>query len=283
MGLPIPKLLFQHNVEAEIFERLSERNSFPVRQYLKIQAARMNRFEGSAGADFDSVVAVSQRDKEMFEAKYDWSHVSTIDTAVDTDYFQPPSDGSKRDGIVFVGSMDWPPNVDGMKHFLANIWPMVRQEKPGATCTIVGRNPPESIVRHDGRDGVTVTGTVDDIRPYLASAAIAVVPLYSGGGTRLKIFEYMAMRCAVVSTKLGAEGLGVENDRHIFLRDDDNGFAESLVELLEQPKKANSMALQAWQLIQEKYSSEPVARQFEQACFDAVENWKSNRNSVGSG
>ena len=275
IGLPIPKLLFQHNVEAEIFERLAQRNTFPVKQYLKSQAQRMKRFEGVAGADFDTVVAVSQRDKEIFERNYGWNHVSTIDTAVDTNFFQRPDGGHERKGVVFVGSLDWPPNVDGVKHFLAAIWPKIRREVSNAECVIVGRNPPDDIVSHNRRNGIEVTGTVEDIRPHLASASIAIVPLYSGGGTRLKIFEYMAMQCAVVSTTLGAEGLGVENGRHILLRDDDDDFSNAVIALLNDPQKTNSMAEESWELVQEKYSSEPVARQFEHACHLAVDRWKS--------
>ena len=276
IGLQLPKLLFQHNVEAEIFERLAGRSRFPMKQYLRVQAKRMYQFEGQAGKDFDAVVAVSHRDKEMYEERYGWEHVTAIDTAVDTNYFQPPMNDEGRKGIVFVGSMDWPPNVDGMLRFLSAIWPTIRSQNTDAKLTVVGRNPPEAILQHDGTEGVQITGTVDDIRPFLENAAIAIVPLYSGGGTRLKIFEYMAMRLPVVSTTLGAEGLDVRDGEHVVIQDDDDSFASAVLKLLDNEEHRQSIGQSALELVQTRFSSEPVARQFESICETAVKRWNTN-------
>src|SRR5690606_24827864 len=118
--------------------------------------------------------------------------------------------------------------------------------------------------------GVKVTGTVVDIRPYLASASVGVVPLYSGGGTRLKIFELMAMRCAVVSTSLGAEGLHVQHGEHLLLADDDEAFAEAVIGLLTVAERRDRLSRHAHQLVHRQYSSEAIARQFEDICQEAV-------------
>lgn len=271
LGIEIPKLLFQHNVEAEIFERMANRRSGPFAWYLSLQARRMRSFESEAGFDFDGVVAVSQRDKQRFETSYGWRHVSVIDTAVDMEFFQGAESATERCGVVFVGSMDWAPNVDGVEHFVRSVWPTVHSIHANVEFTIVGRNPPQAISRMHGQQGVRVTGTVDDIRPYLANAAVAIVPLYSGGGTRLKIFEYMAMNCPVVSTTLGAEGLDVQNDEHLLIRDNDDDIAQAIVDLINDQRKRERLASRAHEFVRSRYSAQRIAGQFERHCESAVE------------
>ena len=170
LGLEGPsKLLFQHNVEAEIFERhaATDRGWFR-RWYMGQQAAKMRRFEAEAGRQFDRIVAVSQRDAEEYHRRYGWDHVDVIDTAVDTEFFRPMEDVEvEQRRVVFVGSMDWLPNIDGMEWFVREIWPLVLQRIPTATLQIVGRNPPATIRAFEGTSNVEVTGTVDDVRPYL--------------------------------------------------------------------------------------------------------------------
>lgn len=277
LGLDLPKLLFQHNVEAEIFERLSRRSKGIFGSYLGLQAKRMIKFEGAAGKDFDRVVAVSRRDQEQFENRYNWQHVGLIETAVDTKYFSPPNPPLARSGVVFVGSMDWAPNIDGMMHFIDRIWPTVRAEINDAKLVVVGRNPPASLLNR-GVNGITITGTVEDTRPFLASAAVAIVPLYSGGGTRLKIFESMAMKCPVVSTTLGAEGLKVQAGQQIYIADDDEEFGDKILKLLRDTERCEMLSAAAFELVTKTYASEPVARQFEQHCFDAVATWKAKKS-----
>ena len=276
LGVALPKLLFQHNVEAEIFERLSKRYRGIFSRYLKVQASRMKRFEKTAGDDFDNVVAVSERDQQRFIDDYDWRNVDVIDTAVDTNYFKP-SESLKRSGVVFVGSMDWPPNVDGVHHFVSRVWPKVKELMNGIPLTIVGRNPPAAIKKYDGHLDIKVTGTVADIRPYLESNAVGVVPLFSGGGTRLKIFEYMAMKLPVVSTSLGAEGLGVRDEEHLLIRDDDQTFADALIRLCESETKRQQLSSQAYELVCSQFSSEAIGEQFEECCLRAVDNWKAKQ------
>src|SRR5579863_8972933 len=156
--------------------------------------------------------------REMFRLE----RVSAVATGVDSGYFRAPKPAPEtRFDIVFVGSMDWMPNQDAARYFLEEILPRLRQAAPRCTVGIVGRLPPRWLTRwsqHAG--GVTVTGPVRDVRPYLWGAAISVVPLRIGGGTRLKIYESMAAGTAVVSTTVGAEGLPVKDGEHLFLADD---------------------------------------------------------------
>lgn len=267
----LPKVLFEHNVEAEIFRRHAQTDSGMLRRlYMRHQWCKMRRFEAEAGRQFDAVVAVSPRDRTIYENEYGWRHAQVIDTGVDLDYFSPNGFAEVPDRVLFIGSMDWFPNEDGVRHFVHNIWPEIRKRRPKATFQVVGRNPTSSVKRLGATPGVDIVGTVPDVRPYLSEASVVVVPLRIGGGTRIKIFEAMAMRKPVVSTALGAEGLAVVNGRHAVIADAPGAFADAIVGLFEDSDRRMRLATCAHQLVVENYSAEVVARQFEQICLQSV-------------
>ena len=172
---------------------------------------------------------------------------------------------------MFVGSLDWLPNQDGVRYFVKRIWPDVRRQHPQAVFQIVGRNPTSSVVQLGKEPGVEVVGSVPDVRPYLSEAAVVVVPLLVGGGTRLKIYEALAMQKVVVSTPLGAEGLEVTPGQHLLLAEQPAEFAEAIHKLLTDVAFRNRLAEQAREFVVENYSAERVARQFEQVCLRTVE------------
>ena len=272
-----PKILFEHNVEAQIFERHAQNDEgWLRRKFMGIQWRKMQRFEGRAGRAFDRVVAVSNQDKATYERDYGWDHVDVIDTAVDTEYFRSDTSSEVPGRCVFVGSMDWLANQDGAKFFVKEIWPTVLKAHPHATFQIVGRNPPDFVRNLEEHQGVTVTGSVPDIRPHMCEAQVVVVPLLVGGGTRLKIFEAMAMQKAVVSTPLGAEGLKVTDEQDIVLRADPQQFAASVNELLSNDAKREQLATSAYELVAQHYSAEAVARQFDSICQRVIENHQEN-------
>jgi sugar transferase (PEP-CTERM/EpsH1 system associated) len=264
-------ILFQHNVEAQLFRRhAASGGSWLRRQYMAHQWRKMRRFEGEAGRRFTAVIAVSEQDQETFESDYGWGHVRAIDTGVDVDYFQPHAEEEREGRVVFVGSMDWLPNQDGVQYFVQHIWPQIRHAQPQAVFQIVGRRPPRSIERLADVDGVQVVGTVPDVRPFLAQAAVVVVPLLVGGGTRIKIFEAMAMSRPVVSTPLGAEGLKVRAGDEIVLAESPEEFAGAVSRLLASRDLRRKIGETARQTICRHFSAETVARQFEAACHDVV-------------
>ncbi len=240
------------------------------RRFMAYQARKMRDFEGAAGRQFDAVIAVSPQDKQTFEREYGWQHVQTIDTAVDTDFFHPTSELEDPQLLVFVGSLDWLPNQDGLAYFAREVWPLIRARRPETRFQIVGRNPPDEIRELGEIDGMEVVGTVPDTRPWLARAALVVVPLRIGGGTRIKIFEAMAMGKAVVSTSLGAEGLPVTSGEDVLLADTPVALTEAVVSLLESPERRGALASAARRLVAENYSAEIVARQFERICQETA-------------
>jgi glycosyltransferase involved in cell wall biosynthesis len=160
--------------------------------------------------------------------------------------------------------MDWLPNIDAMRLFLDEILPRIRRERPATTVGIVGRQPPSELLDRAAQDpGLTVTGTVPDVRPYLWNSQVSIVPLRIGGGTRLKIYEAVAARLPVVSTTVGAEGLGLRDGQEILLADTPEAFAQACLRLLADAGARERVQEAAWNTVAENYSWERVTTQFE--------------------
>jgi glycosyltransferase involved in cell wall biosynthesis len=242
----------------------------------------MQRFERDCGRQFDAVIAVSEPDKALFERNYRWDHVHAIDTAVDEEFFRGDERAAVPDRVAFLGSMDWIPNQDGVRWFVREVWPRVRAVRPAATFHVVGRNPPADVRALETVPGVKVVGGVPDVRPHLAEAAAFVVPLLVGGGTRLKIYEAMASRRAVVSTGIGAEGLPLTPGEHYFRADTPAAFAEAVVGVLADPGLRDRIGEAADRFVRERFSSEPVARQFEAICQGVLDG-KTGRAAAAVG
>jgi glycosyltransferase involved in cell wall biosynthesis len=189
--------------------------------------------------------------------------VFTVPTGVDTSYFAPDGVPESPGRLVFIGSMDWYPNEDAMMFFIGEILPAVRRAVPDVELTVVGRDPSARLRAMGEAAGVRITGTVDDVRPWIADAAVYVVPLRVGGGTRLKIFEGLAMGKAVVSTTVGAEGLPLVDGTHFVRADAPAGFARAVVSLLRDPARRRALGMAGRQLVEARYSWATVARKFE--------------------
>jgi glycosyltransferase involved in cell wall biosynthesis len=231
--LSIPSVLFQHNVETEIWRRHASTASNPVKRKLyKFEFNKMLRYERQTVRRFPHVIAVSENDRSLMEACVEGARITVVPTGVDLQEYQP--DFSRKPHlpvVMFVGAMDWEPNVDAMEYFCGQIWPLVLKQHPSAKLRIVGRNPDER-VRRLAAPSIEITGRVPSVAEHLREAALVVVPLRIGGGTRLKIYEAMAAGKAVVSTSIGAEGLDVRSGRDIVLADDPATFCDAVTTLL---------------------------------------------------
>ncbi len=260
--LPIPCLLFQHNVESSLWRRMATTESHPLRKLsYTLEAARMSSYERRTLARFHHIVAVSENDRQLMLAMNPACEITVVPTGVDTQQFvvAPPS-AAAPPRIVFTGSMDWEPNIDAMEYFCEQIWPRILAEFPHAIFQIVGRNPFAKVKRLASQS-VQVTGTVPSVTDYLRDATVVVVPLRIGGGTRLKIYEAMAMGKALVSTSIGAEGLSFESGRDLLLADDASSFAEAVLLLLRDAQVRRRVEQAAVQLAAQ-FDWSVVARQF---------------------
>lgn len=264
-GLPCLTVLFQHNVEAAIWKRHAEvRNNPLAKAYFREQWRRMERHERDECRRFDRVVAVSRADAEAIERDYGIPEVGDVPTGVDIDFFRPSGSATREPhNLVFTGSMDWLPNEDGITWFVDDVLPRIHDRLPDVTLTVVGRNPPPRIEQLASRDArLRVTGSVPDVRPYVEAASIFVVPLRVGGGTRLKIYEALAMERPLVSTTIGAEGLPLENGKHVLIADDSASFAQAVVSLLEDPAGASRMASESADYIRAHFGWDAAADAF---------------------
>ena len=271
-------VMFTHNVEAEIFRRHREVATNPFNRAIWAnQYRKMHVFEKRVLEQFDVVVAVADRDARQFQAEYDIPEPVVIPTGVDLEFFAYHAPLRRQD-VVFLGSMDWMANQDGISFFMDAVWERIASRVPDARMTIVGRSPPDRLVREAKarRINWNFTGYVDDVRPYVQGSAVSVIPLRVGGGTRLKVYEAMAMGSPVVSTAIGVEGLPVEAGTHYLQADDAAAFADAVVTLLHDDARRESMAHQARCFVEENFSFTVAARAFEEACGLAVDRHASS-------
>jgi polysaccharide biosynthesis protein PslH len=230
--LTIPSVLFQHNVESEIWRRHATTEAVALKRWAyKIEFKKMLRYEEAIVCSFHHVIAVSEHDRELMSKSVDSSRITVVPTGVDLKNFRPAEMQSREPLVMFVGAMDWEPNIDAIEYFCEQMWPTIKTSVPTARVRIVGRNPGRRVQKL-ASESVEVTGSVPAVQSHLQEAAVVVVPLRIGGGTRLKIYEAMAMGKAVVSTSIGAEGLDVHNGRDILLADDANAFEQAVITLL---------------------------------------------------
>ena len=268
----VPSVLFTHNVETEIFAREAELASGILQRAIwRNQMGKMEALERSVTSRFDALVAVSDRDADVFRERFGAGNVASIPTGVDTDShaYQAPAG---NDTAVFAGALDWHANAEGIGWMLDEVWPLVRARRPSAKLCIVGRNPPSTLVALGSSMGVTFTGLVDAVDPYVHEASVYVIPLRVGGGTRIKAYEAMALGVPVVSTSVGIEGLSLDPDQHYLCADDAVSFAEAVCTLFEERDLRERISRAARDHVVENCSFRRAARAFEEICLSVVQS-----------
>ncbi len=271
LGGKVPVVLFEHNVEYLIWKRLSVLERNPLKKLLfEIEWRKLRAKELELCRSADLTIAVSGEDRNRLQSMVPGARVRDIPTGVDTSYFTPAGRAQIPGRLVFSGSMDWHPNEDAVIYFGEEILPAIRARVPDASFAIVGRNPTGKLRDAADRLGMLVTGTVDDVRPYLDEAAVYVVPLRAGSGTRMKIFEALGMAKAVVSTTVGAEGLALTDRKQFIAADDPREFASVVVHLLHDQAHREALGQAGRARGVERDSGDQVAHAFETLCEEVV-------------
>jgi sugar transferase (PEP-CTERM/EpsH1 system associated) len=253
-----PKVICDwHNVESELLQRYSQSaRSFLRRVYAQRTAAKMRELERESLAEFDAHVVVSERDAAQLRQLNPQARISVIQNGVDLEHYFNGQEQSRAESarrILFVGSMDYHANCDGVVEFARQVWPLVRARHPELVFTIVGRDPLPAVRELALLPGVKVTGTVDDVRPYYGEALAAIVPLKVGGGSRLKILESMAAGVPVISTALGAEGIDVQAGGNILIAEQVEEFCKAIDEVANNQKLREKLMSNGRELVREQY------------------------------
>lgn len=272
-----------HNAEYVLQQRAFETDIRQPRRWIAalyslIQWKKLSRYEAMICRLADRVVAVSEADKAALQRLVPGLEITVVPNGVDTEFYNDQfsmiNDQSNfghwdldigHCSLVFTGKMDFRPNVDAVLWFYREVLPLVRREVPDAHFYIVGQSPHRRVLRLAEDPAVTVTGYVDDVRPYIAGACVYVVPLRIGGGTRLKVLEALAMSKAVVSTSLGCEGFaGLESGRELSVADTPAEFAQRVIELLDDASRRERLGRAARCFVEERYDWRLVVPKLEQ-------------------
>jgi glycosyltransferase involved in cell wall biosynthesis len=254
-----------HNAEYVLQRRVFETDVRQPRRWLGalyswLQWRRLRSYEARVCQLADRVLACSAADASALKRLVPGLQVVVVPNGVDISHYEPGdvAPAPLRDqALVFTGKMDFRPNVDAVLWFCSQVWPLVRQSEPDAQFYIVGRDPHPRLGPLTGMPGVTLTGFVDDIRPYIAAACVYVVPLLTGGGTRLKVLEAMAMGKALISTRLGCEGIDAQPGRDLVLADEAGEFALQVVALLRDASRREALGRAARTFV-ERYFDWPI-------------------------
>jgi glycosyltransferase involved in cell wall biosynthesis len=269
----VRRLVVAHNVESLIWQRYHETEANPLKRwYVGRQWRKFERFERRAYSEADCTVAVSPEDAARIRGQFGGRRVQVVDNGVDTCFFRPapPPVGPGR--ILFLGSLDWRPNLDAVGQLLEHVFPAVRAGEPGARLSLVGRNPPAWLRRQAAATaGVDLYADVADVRPYLAACTVLAVPLRIGGGSRLKILEALAAGVPVVSTRVGAEGLCLEPGRHLTVVEGVTDMPAALVRCLRDPEPARAQAECGRGVVLERYDWGVLADRLEQVWLECCE------------
>ena len=224
-----------------------------------LKSLAMRGWEASWAGRFDRVLAVSDADRQHLLGRDASLRVRVVPNGVDTHKRQllPSAEGSHD--LLFAANMAYPPNAEALVYFIDRVFPLVRRQFRGATFTAVGMGITPEMRAVGARDGIIIAGPVNKIEPFYRQAAICVVPLLAGSGTRLKILEAMALGRPVVSTTVGCEGLDVRAGRHLAIADEPAALADAIVRLLRDPARARQMAWQARALVESRYDWNGIA------------------------
>ena len=272
LGLDFPKVLQEHNIEAELMMSLARRQKLPGRWTKQLSAKLVGRYERKLLRQMQGVIAVTRQDADAISRLVPGASVRVVENGVSSaDYAETAAaHGEPGGGLMFVGLLSYPANIEAVEWFVGKVLRSVREKYQDTTLTVIGSDPVQRVLDLDDGVSVKVTGFVDDVRPYYRQSSIQVVPLLVGGGSRLKILESFAAGTPVVSTSKGAEGLEVEDGRHLLIADTPGEFAAAVIRLREDTRLYHRLREKALALAREKYDWPVLALKFEAALAEAA-------------
>ena len=267
----VPVVLVEHDVAfVSSFRRvMRERTPFHA-AYRFFDAVRLHRWELEHAKMADLVLTASDREAAILRDRGVTSVSSAVPNGVDVASLAPLDQRREDRDLLFVGSFNHRPNVDGLRFFVTKIWPILQRMRPGLQVSVVGPNLPADLITAVNANGFRYAGYVEDLRAELWSHKVFVVPIRYGAGTRIKVLEASAAKCAMVSTTLGAEGIGLENGRDVLLADDPGTFAAAVVRLVDDEELRVRMGISAQKLVQGKFDWPILVGHLEKLYFELI-------------
>jgi polysaccharide biosynthesis protein PslH len=257
-------VLDEHNIEYDILKRTAAASSGFVRgAYQAFNWRKLAREERVAWTRFDGVSLTSVRDEQLLKESVPHGRTAVVPNGVDVSAFSVSTGPTDPDSLLFFGAINYFPNSDGVVYFLDHVFPLIRKQRPNASFRILGPGAGPEVQQRSG-NGVEILGMVDDVGPHLDRAAAVVVPLRIGGGTRLKIVEALSKGKAVISTRLGAEGIDVVHEQHVLLADQPSDFAEQAERVLANPELAARLGSAGRKLMEDRYSWRGIVARLEE-------------------
>jgi sugar transferase (PEP-CTERM/EpsH1 system associated) len=261
-----PSALNHHNIESSLFARRLGYEQHPLKRfYFRMEAAKLRRYEAEVGRTFETHLVVSTLDGERLQAICPGVSTSVVANGVDIDYFRPGAAPPERGHLVMVSGMNWFPNRDAVLYFVDAIWPVLSAGRPDLRLTIVGAGAPDAVTRLAARDQrVTVTGWVDDVRPFMERAQVYLCPMRDGGGTRLKILDALSMGKAIVATTMALEGIDVAPEQEVLVADDPQQFVAQVIRLVDDPERSRQLGVRGREFAVEHFSWPAIGARMEQ-------------------
>jgi glycosyltransferase involved in cell wall biosynthesis len=268
----VPAILTHHNIESHMMMRRADNAANTVaREYFRLEARRLEALERLVAPEYAAHITCSELDTERLRRIVERATVVTIPNGVDCDFFKAQHAGTRPNSAVFVGTMNWYPNIDAMQFFLREIWPQLRTRVPDATLDIAGSNPPEDLIRlARSLQGVTVHGYLPDVRPVIDSAAVFVCPIRDGGGTKLKILDAFAMQKCVVAHPIACEGIDVTDGRDVVLASAPEEFVSHICRLFANEHERVAIGTAARRLVENHYSFRELGERLNSTIEDIV-------------
>jgi len=268
-----PVLMATQNVESQIWARRANYAGDPfAKVFFRTQEWKMRRFEKRALLRASAATVVTNLELSTLR-NWGVTNVNLVPNGVDLEAYTPTPEAECEDGLLFLASLDWYPNLDALGYFVKKILPAVRAQRPGAHLRIVGRKPAESVIRHySSLPGIDFVGEVKEVRSHLYRATVVIVPLRIGGGSRIKILEALAAGKAVISTTIGAEGLDVISGEHLLIADSPAEFAGGVEELLASTQLRRRLGDNGRKLVTDRYGWDQIANRLESVWYDVSEH-----------
>lgn len=256
----IPSVLDHHNIESDMMlVRSQNEKNYLKRLYFLQEAKKLRFYEARNCPSFDLNITCSSKDTKRLESLCKGSIITEVPNGVDVDYFSPVETEKEANSLIFAGGLSWYPNIDAMRFFAYEIWPLLKEKIPDVKMHLVGRSAPSDLVELGKTDPrFQVHGFVDDVRPYLARASAYICPIRDGGGTKLKVLDALAMKCPLVAHPFACDGIDVTEGKDVIFAESPDDFVTKICSVLQDQECQRTLASNGRDLVESRYSFEQI-------------------------